>query len=732
MRSFFQRLDGSEMRCRFDMQASPSDIMITNFSMLSIMLMREIDSPVFEKTRKWLECEDLPKEKRDCEKPNRVFHLIIDELHLYRGTQGTEIAYLIKLLLKRLDLNPDHNQLRILASSASLESSDERSLEYISDFFGFQGIVDVKEKFQIISGEIKDVDKVSNKNKFLPHEPFIEICNAFQNTGSTNSKEFIDACINAGQRISKSFNTNCDISSIEDFLNCIIKPQIQLRERLYESCRIMQRGGFDYRPVCSFQNENDNNPPDLPYFFESLFGQKEEIELKNAAIGLLISRSLYDEEPYQNILRNKGITLPRFRFHYFFRNIEGLWASTMPLKSEDLRTIGKLYPTPIIKSEEGHRVLELLYCDNCGTTLFGGKRGKPGNFNSFCELLPVSPNIEGIPEKTPAKLVEKRTYQEYGVFWPQGNQQFTWHEPQGGGKYSIPADHWHQLTIRSDFNDREFSANWVQAYLNIYSGDMAPECLDVINNPNSWIKGYFFRVLRDSNLVDVSDKNIKDNIDEFGNLIDTHKALPCVCPACGINEQYRMKGSPIRGFRTGFAKTTQLLAKELAYQLPKENNQRKLVVFSDSREDAAQISNGVERNHFTDLLRELLIKELHNNLLIKSEILNEFEKNNDPKKYYDSHREQYDDVQNIFEDYNEIDENEANKKKRERREKAKLQIDKIKKRIVGVRDLVHLTNSINCAPIIRSFVELGVNPGGPNIELQYIPGLRKSWYEMFD
>jgi hypothetical protein len=36
----FQRLDGAEMRSRFDMQETPPDILITNFSMLSIILMR--------------------------------------------------------------------------------------------------------------------------------------------------------------------------------------------------------------------------------------------------------------------------------------------------------------------------------------------------------------------------------------------------------------------------------------------------------------------------------------------------------------------------------------------------------------------------------------------------------------------------------------------------------------------------------------------------------------------
>jgi ATP-dependent helicase YprA (DUF1998 family) len=62
------------------MQESPPDILISNNSMLSIMLMREADAPLFNKTKAWLQ------------KPTSIFHLVVDELHLYRGTAGTEIA----------------------------------------------------------------------------------------------------------------------------------------------------------------------------------------------------------------------------------------------------------------------------------------------------------------------------------------------------------------------------------------------------------------------------------------------------------------------------------------------------------------------------------------------------------------------------------------------------------------------------------------------------------------
>ncbi len=153
--AFYPRLDGAEMRTRFDMQVAPPDIMITNYSMLSIMLMRDIDSGIFDKTKDWLSCEDefskdFSKEEKDKEKENRVFHLIIDELHLYRGTQGTEVAYLLKLILNRLGLNPNHPQLKILASSASLDANDARSIDFIQDFFG---VADAKNPLKSLKGK---------------------------------------------------------------------------------------------------------------------------------------------------------------------------------------------------------------------------------------------------------------------------------------------------------------------------------------------------------------------------------------------------------------------------------------------------------------------------------------------------------------------------------------------------------------------------------------------------
>src|SRR3546814_2807008 len=48
---FFPRFDGGEMWSRWDMQDAPPDILITNYSMLNIMQMRDIEDQIFAATR---------------------------------------------------------------------------------------------------------------------------------------------------------------------------------------------------------------------------------------------------------------------------------------------------------------------------------------------------------------------------------------------------------------------------------------------------------------------------------------------------------------------------------------------------------------------------------------------------------------------------------------------------------------------------------------------------------
>ena len=721
LKSFFQRLDGAEMRSRFDMQVAPPDIMITNYSMLSIMLMRDIDKGIFDETKQWLE-----------EDGNNIFHLIIDELHLYRGTQGTEVAYLLKLVLNRLGLHPNHPQLRILASSASLEAGDEASKNFVCDFFGVSHEY-FAEKFKIIEGKNNPVTAFPESRAKLPINPFKEIAEKFSEVkGNIADENFISTCETTAMQLATTFNLSQDGNGISKLLSVITNPNFQLKERLFSPCQ-------DYKAVCSTQANGDD--ANGKYFAETIFENTTNKEnLENALRGLLITRAMLDEQEFEAIA--KAIPderrLPRFRFHYFFRNIEGIWAS---IKSDDIdnpdyvdneRTVGKLYSTTRINSEKGNRVLELLYCDNCGTTLFGGSRLVTRNesgINSF-EMLPISPNIEGIPEKTPAKLVEKRSYQEYAVFWPCGNQQFTPHDAEPG----ISQNYWRQPTLNG-FNQGDFEANWIPASLNCISGDIDLTHNKAENDSTNWIKGYYFTITANGSRLDIAYPDASGNI----SARETHKALPSVCPSCGVNHQKRQqnwnknKTSSIRGFRTGFAKTTQMFAKELMYQLPNNEAERKLVVFSDSREDAAQIANGIERNHFTDLIREIMVKELHSNLMSRFQIVCAFDNGDNARQEEFRQR-----LSTIFDEIEYLVEKTkypgTNTNRLREKQEAILKLNEIRSLTLNVRSLVHITNSLNLAPLIKHFVSLGINPGGNDISLQtrllnnnFVP-----WYDLID
>jgi len=138
---FVENPAGSQMMLRWDMQQYWPDILITNFTMLSIMMVRDREAGLFDSTKQWLR-----------ESEENVFFLVLDELHTYRGTPGTEISHTIKLFLERLGLYPGHPQLRIIATSASLEdeSGSGSGEQFLEDFFGMRR---GGSQFTLIDGE---------------------------------------------------------------------------------------------------------------------------------------------------------------------------------------------------------------------------------------------------------------------------------------------------------------------------------------------------------------------------------------------------------------------------------------------------------------------------------------------------------------------------------------------------------------------------------------------------
>ncbi|MDE0518928.1 MAG: DEAD/DEAH box helicase, partial [Bdellovibrionales bacterium] len=515
---FFPTLDRAEMRSRWDMQDYPPDILITNYSMLSIMMMRKIDESIFEKTRLWLE-----KDKK-----SHIFHLIVDELHLYRGTAGAEVAYLLRLLLYRLGLTPDSPQLRILASSASLDPNKAESLKFLKDFFGIEWRPE-----QIIPGEI---ESLRNKNSItnLPSQPFINYLNEKNQ--------------NASEKVVDALSSSWDIES----------------QKVFSNIKTCVSNVF-------LKNTNTKQSISLNNFCK-IFKKNEQ----KATKGLF--HFIYD----CNEENNTKIDLS-FRFHWFFKNIEGLWACASPrcsseYKEDDKRTIGKIYlDNPPFLCEKQHRVFETLYCEQCGTLFLGGIKLEDKTKPNEWELLQTTPNIEKIPDEHITPFVEKRSYRDYALFWPcNGEQEIN----------SEVKSQWKQPLVTGK-NTGKNQAQWELATLNIYTGKVKLGN----NSEKKNVKGYIFYINSDSK--------------ELSNTM----ALSSICPSCATDYNSKKLKTPIRGFRTGFSKMIQILSKELFYQLDKDN--KKLIVFSDSREEAARVSNGIERSHYRDLVRETIYNELH-------------------------------------------------------------------------------------------------------------------------
>ena len=296
---------------RWTMQETPPDILITNYSMLNIMLMRKHERNIFDQTRDWLQSN-----------PSNVFHLVIDELHSYRGTSGTEVAYIIRLLLMRLDLSPDSPQVQFLCSSASMQET-ERTKKFIAGFFGL------------------DISQYDKKFSIIKDSP---------NNNTESTFNFLD--INAYRNIT-------DNTSIDDINSLFDRDQILIRIK-----QIITRAAESENIAAKLFGHSNNNLQGLE--------------------GLLIGLS--------KLKNSKQDSIQPQRAHYFFRNIDGLWACTNSECSEikdkfkyPNRTIGRLYRKPQVSCKCGSLIMEVLLCRRCGELYLGGweRKDDKGNYLSI-------------------------------------------------------------------------------------------------------------------------------------------------------------------------------------------------------------------------------------------------------------------------------------------------------------------------------------------------------------
>jgi Lhr-like helicase len=361
-RPYVARPLGAELLTREDMQRFPPDILITNFSMLNVMLNRRDEAAIFKQTVEYLEGDDAR------------FHLVVDELHSYKGTAGTEVAMLLRRLLHRLELSLDSPKLRLLAASASLGDSEDAARAYLEEFFG----VDHR-SFAILRGIQRDLGLVPAESLAPAVVEILATAGASILGGEADEREAIAAVVGDATAFAHEH---------------------RLAARLVDAAR-----------------DNGAAPGARPAgdIAAALF---PETDPTRAQAGLAGALSMLATVPAPREGED-DLRLP-VRAHLFFRTVPGWWAcarSDCPsvpdrFKSET-RTVGKLYAQPTIRCDCGARCLDLWACETCGDHMLGGYASKDRAGGWY--LLPELPDLESVPDST----FTERTYARYRVVWPK-------------------------------------------------------------------------------------------------------------------------------------------------------------------------------------------------------------------------------------------------------------------------------------------------------------------------
>jgi hypothetical protein len=326
------------------------------------------------------------------------------------------------------------------------------------------------------------------------------------------------------------------------------------------------------RDASAALNEKTVRPTKAPRLDRELFPDAERPDgrcCSDAFRGLLLGLALA-EDPER---KPKASPQP-VRGHLFFHNLQNLWACCNPRCGQVQRPlpgadqpavpIGALHPRHRITCDCGSRVLDLIVCEVCGEVFLGGYRARRQVGANVVELLTTDqPDLERMPDQV---SLQKRA-NGYAVFWPGADE--------------------------IDEREQEYTADGIERHW--------------VRSRLTTATGALFRGAGTAKVGEVAGWVYTVPAEDEAKL----PALPVRCPQCSAD--YRRRGnfpSPLRNHITGFQKACQVLGGAQVREMPGERDgkkTRKLVIFSDSRQDAAKLAAGMERDHFRDMVRVALV-----------------------------------------------------------------------------------------------------------------------------
>jgi hypothetical protein len=311
----------AELLTRFEMQTCPPDILITNYSMLEFMLMRQREANIWEKTKEWLEAS-----------PENKLLVVLDEAHMYRGSTGGEIALLLERLFKRLNITA--GRVQFILTTASMP---ENSQEAIQAFYtGLTG--KAHSGCEFIFGkkeEIPDEFEVRTNVELL----------ASIGTEQVQGEEITKKIKTCAQKI---FNQKLP----EDF------SMIQAQAWLYENLP-------KYEAFVRLKKLCRDGAKSHTFLKGELFGNHNLAGEALDALLSIVSLAKKDDNPLFPV-----------RLHMFLRGLQGVYACSNPkckyaqFSETEQLPLGKVISIPKERCECGGRIYELVNHTNCGALYF--------------------------------------------------------------------------------------------------------------------------------------------------------------------------------------------------------------------------------------------------------------------------------------------------------------------------------------------------------------------------
>lgn len=312
--------------------------------------------------------------------------LVIDEAHSYNGSTGTEVSMLVKRLTAAVQIETSE-KLRCIATSASLgdDSADPKVLEFAEQLFG--------EKFkQVIRGNRVAIAQRLNTPYSCPDSiteeeiyEYFQVLDLQELTLDSPIEEwekhlsYLVPVHILGKAKAKSANVQSK-EKVQRFLWFALKQHPTVQNLI----RILSQSPQPWEQIA-----RSTELWQLPTNLEGEIIPTDE-ELQSALANLVQLGTLARENP-------NDLPLLPLRLHLLFRSLEGLYACINPNCCGGESHYGRLYLSEKQSCDDcGSPVLELSSCRKCGQAYSLAYRGEGGKLQSLPRSLEAVENSKEI------------------------------------------------------------------------------------------------------------------------------------------------------------------------------------------------------------------------------------------------------------------------------------------------------------------------------------------------